>query len=60
MMVSLLSSENHLADEEKNSEIVGEDFQLGFVLPFVWAKYQRARAVPILPVLGTVALPAAT
>lgn len=49
-----------MADEEKNSEIVGEDFQLGFVLPFVWAKYQRARAVPILPVLGTVALPAAT
>lgn len=59
-MVSLLSSENHLADEGKNSEIVAVDFQLGFVLPFVWAKYQRARAVPILQALSTVALPAAT
>lgn len=59
-MVSLLSSENHLTGEEKNSEIVGVDFQLGFVLPFVWAEYQRARAVPILPALSTVALLAAT
>lgn len=59
-MVSLLSSENHLAGKERNPEIVAVDFQLGFVLPFGWAKYQRARAVPILPALSTVALPAAT
>lgn len=59
-MASLLSLENHLADEGKNLEIVDVDFQLGFVLPFVRAKHQTARVVPILPALLTVTLPAAT
>ena len=58
--MSLLGSESHLADEEKDSEMVDMNFQLGFVPSFVWTKHQRARAVPILVALPNVALPTAT
>lgn len=60
MRVSLLDPESHLADEEKNFEVVNVDFHMRCVPSFVQAKHQRARVVPILVALSIVTLPEPT